>query len=100
MVAKQNITNIHQNDCTKKSKSMSHIRKPLKESIVKAIDESKSKGRYVKLSNYFTTADGRKIPESLELTVDVSPLLTELQVQKRLSRISLVSDFKLKKKEL
>lgn len=79
---------------------MSHIRKPLKESIVKAIDASKSKGRYVKLSNYFTTADGRKLPESLELTVDVSPLLTEAQVQKRLSRISLVLDFKLKKKQL
>ena len=79
---------------------MSRPRKPLKDSIVKAIDESKSKGRYVKLSNYFTTADGRKIPESLELTVDVSPLLSEREVQKRLSRISLVSDFKLKKKEL
>ena len=79
---------------------MSHIRKPLKESIVKAIDKSKSKGRYVKLSNYFTTADGRKITESLELTVDVSPLLSEKEVQKRLARISLVNDFKLKKKEL
>lgn len=79
---------------------MSHIRKPLKQSIVKAIEESKSKGRHVKLSNYFTTADGRKLPESLELTVDVSPLITEKEVQKRLSRISLVSDFKLKKKQL
>ena len=79
---------------------MSRPRKPLKNSIVKAIDESKSKGRYVKLSKYFTTADGRKIPESLELTVDVSPLLTEREVQMRVSRISLVSDFKLKKKQL
>ena len=79
---------------------MSHIMNPLKESIVKAIDASKSKGRYVKLSNYFTTSDGRKLPESLELAVDVSPLLTEKEVQKRLSRISLVSDFKLKKKQL
>ena len=79
---------------------MSKPRKPLKESIVKAIDASKSKGRYVKLSNYFTTSDGRKLPESLELAVDVSPLLTEKEVQKRLSGISLVSDFKLKKKQL
>lgn len=79
---------------------MSKPRKPQKESIVKAIDASKSKWRYVKLSNYFTTADGRKLPESLELTVDVSPLLTEKEVQKRLNRISLVNDFKLKKKQL
>ncbi len=79
---------------------MSSIRKPLKESIVKPIEQSKRKGRYVKLSNYFTMTDGRKLPELLELTVDVSPLLTEKDVQKRLSRISLVSDFKLKKKEL
>lgn len=79
---------------------MSKPRKPLKESIIKAIDASKRKGRYVKLSAYFTTADGRKLPESLELTVDVSPLLSEKEVQKRLSRISLVSDFKLKKKQL
>lgn len=82
----------------KKRDKMSSIRKPLKESIVKPIVACKTKGRYVKLSNYFTTADGRKLPELLELTVDVSPLLTELQVQERLSRISLVSDFKLKKK--
>lgn len=79
---------------------MSHIRKPLKESIVKPIADCKTKGRYVRLSNYFTTSDGLKIPESLELMVDVSPLLTELEVQKRLSRISLVSDFNLKMKEL
>lgn len=79
---------------------MSNIRKPLKKSIVKPIAACKTKGRCVKLSNYFTTSEGLKIPKSLELSVDVSPLLTELQVQKRLSRISLVSDFKLKKKEV
>lgn len=72
----------------------------IKKYIVKPIEQSKRKGRYVKLSNYFTTADGRKLPELLELTVDVSPLLSEKDVQERLSRISLVNDFNLKKKEL
>lgn len=79
---------------------MARPRKPLKDAIVKAIADCKFKGRYVRLSSYFTTSQGYKVPESLDMIVDVNPSLSEKEVQKRLNRISVVYEFKLKKKVL